>query len=411
MMGSVMKTADRARRQWIVHNLVVIMLLSFVPLKTAPGATIVLKDGTFVEGKIVAGTSSRSVRLESRFGTRTFNRKDIEQIIETDEGADSAEKKSFDELPPALRAVLNAQADYRLKRYDRALARLEPFKTYIENSAVRIQIDWLFIELYERLGRWEQARKLLEEKKSKGSARERIRAQAHLDILGTNSTYDLRFIGDRAARNFLRTEQLQQRAREANSLADVEIMQAALEEYCEQLLVQDKLSVKGFSDQLKPDETYEALKRAPASGELGDHLPYVDALKTAEASLNKAQSILGEYGRAFELDLLRTEVDHLIAVASRMLNEMFESSPETFVPASDPQTGRLTGDGRQQWQARCDDFINKSKPALRLLDYMIVKAERYPRDLNALHQWLTDLRERIEQAVRAAKKERDKTHV
>jgi len=162
---------------------------------------------------------------------------------------------------------------------------------------------------------------------------------------------------------------------------------------------------------LKPDETYEALKRAPASGELGDHLPYVDALKTAEASLNKAQSILGEYGRAFELDLLRTEVDHLIAVASRMLNEMFESSPETFVPASDPQTGRLTGDGRQQWQARCDDFINKSKPALRLLDYMIVKAERYPRDLNALHQWLTDLRERIEQAVRAAKKERDKTHV
>ena len=372
----------------------------------ARAETVILKDGTFVEGKIVLETS-RSIRIDSRFGTRTFLKKDIDQIIETIDPAD-AQTDRFDQLPEALKAVLNARAEYKLKQYDRALSRIEPFFDYSQDKAIRIQIDWLRIELNERLGRWELVKKLLTEKLEQGTPREMTRAQAHLDILNANPNFDLRYVGERHMRNFLRTDHLRERAREDASLRDAEVMEAALEEYCEQLLDKDELSVKAFSDVLDFQTTFDALSEVSGRGGLENHLPYLEELKKAEASLYKAQSILGDYGAAFELDLIRTELEHLLVVGYRMLIELIEASPEQFDPPVDPTTGRLTPDGRREWRRLSDEFIEKARPLQRLLEYMRDKAERYPRDLKQLQDIVIDFQERIDQWVKAVKRGRSR---
>lgn len=396
----------RTQRISVILTTAMLGLLCVAP--PARPQTVILKDGTFVEGEIVRETS-RTVRIDTRFGTRTFMKKDIERIVESVGRAD-LDANRFHELPPVIRAVLNAQADYKLANYDRAYKRLEPFRDFTEQPAVRIRIDWLFIELYQRRGQWDKARRLLEEKLENGTPREKVRAKAHLDVFGYNPNFDLRYIGERHARNFIMDERLRQQARDPGSLRDHQIMRAALEEYCEQLLVQDQLSVKAFADRLNLSQTLEAVKNAPLSGDLTYHLPYIDDLKKAEASLYKAQSILDDYGAAFELDLVRTELDHLLSVAFQMLNELFEASPEQYNPPTDPTTGRLTADGRREWVRRCDEFVALARPLERLLAYMMDKAERYPRDLEMIHRILTDLRERLDQVVKSVRRDRDRTH-
>jgi hypothetical protein len=384
------------------------MLLFMSTASPARSQTVILKDGTFVEGEIIRETS-RTVRIDTRFGTRTFLKKDIERIVESVGQAD-LDANRFHELPPVIRTVLNAQADYKLGDYDKAYKRLEPYRDYKEQPAIRIRIDWLFIDLYQRQGRWDQARRLLEDKLENGTPREKVRAKAHLDIFEINPQYDLRYVGERHARNFISDEKLLELAREPGSLRDHRIMRAALEEYCEQLLVQDELSVKAFADRLNFDQTYEAVKNAPLTGDLTYHLPYVNDLKKAEASLYKAQSILDDYGAAFELDLVRTELDHLLTVVNRMINELLESSPEGYNPPVDSVTGRLTADGRREWVRRCDEFVDLARPLERLLAYMMDKAERYPRDLELIYRILTEFKERMDQVVKAVRRNRDRTH-
>jgi len=376
----------------------------------ADAETIILKNGTFVEGDITLQTSA-SVRIKTRFGERSYTRKEIEQIIESVHQGDADAANKFSELPPAHKAVLNAQAFYDLKQYDRALERLEPLRDYQENKAVRMRVDWLTIELNERLGKWDVAKKLLQDKMDHGTPPEKIRAKAHLDIFEVNPDFDLRFIDKRPAREFIRREELRNRAREPQSLRDAEIMQIALEEYCEQLLRADKLSVKSFAEKLKPQSTFEAIKKATGGGDFLTSLPYVNDLKAAEAALLKAQAILGEYGAAYELDLLRAELTHLLDVGTRLLTEVSTNSPETYTPAADARTGQLTADGRREWQRRCDEYLKNVKPLERLLDYMRRRAERYPRELNQLQKVLADLDERITQTIKAVKKARDRTHV
>ncbi len=369
--------------------------------------TVILKDGTFVEGKVVRKTS-RMVRVETRFGPRSILKRDIDQIIATIDPAD-VDASHFDELTPALQAVLNAQADYKLKKYDRALARIEPFLADTSNRAVAMKIDWMHIEILERLGRWDQVKELLNDKVETGTPREKTRAQAHLDIFEANPAFDLRFVGKRHARNFLISPSLRERARNAGSLRDAAVMRAALEEYCEQLLVKDKLSVKAFADLLDPQKTYEALTR-PRRGSIEKRLPYTKDLQKAEASLYKAQSVLGDYGAAFELDLIRTEMVHLLDVGNRLLNELLEANPGLYQPPVNPSTGRWTAEGRREWRRRCDDFIAKARPLQALLNYMKEKTERYPRDLKRLYDIVKDFEERIGQNVRSVKRDRNRSH-
>ena len=372
--------------------------------------TVILKNGAFVEGEVTLQTST-TVRVKTRFGERSFSRKDIEQIIESVDHADPDAVNKFAELPPAHKAVLNAQADYDLQNYERALSRLEPLRDYQENKAIRMKVDWLVLEINERLARWDVVKKMLEDKKEHGTPPEKTRAKAHLDIFEVNSDYDLRFVGKKHARNFILDEETRNRAKEPQSLRDATIMRLALEEYCEQLLVEDKLSVKAFGDKLKLDATYEAIKKASGSGDFSSTLPYLNDLKAAEAALFKAQAVLGDYGSAFELDLLRTELNHLLAVGQRMDKDLEKVSPETLTPGFDPRNGQLTPDGRRQWQQRCDEFLNAVKPLTRLIEYMVKQTERYPRELEEVHDLLRDISERLAQSIKAVKKARDRTHV
>jgi hypothetical protein len=380
------------------------------PVIPAAAETVILKNGAFVEGEVTVQTST-TVRVKTRFGERSFSRKEIEQIIESVDHADPEAVNKFAELPPAHKAVLNAQADYDLGRYERALSRLEPLRDYQENKAIRMKVDWLIIEINERLARWDVVKKMLEDKKEHGAPPEKIRAKAHLDIFEVNPEYDLRFVGKKNAKNFIRDEETHNRAKEPQSLKDATIMRLALEEYCEQLLVEDKQSVKAFGAKLKLDATYEAIKKASGSGDFSSILPYFKDLKVAEETLFKAQAVLGDYGSAFELDLLRTELNHLIMILERMAADLVRASPETVNPGFDPRSGQLSPEGRRQWQQKCDEFLNAAKPLTRLVEYMLKRTERYPQELRDLHELLTDATERLAQTVKSVKKARDRTHV
>lgn len=377
-------------------------------LSSQAGAeTIILKNGTFVEGKIIR-TTSTSVRVETRFGPRSYNKRDIDQILEG--GADSADgaNSRFSELPPVVQAVLNAETDYRLGEYDSAFKRLEALGDYSENAAIRSRIDWLKIDIHMRQSKWETAKEAVKEKKEKGSPQEKIRAKAYLDILEVNPEYDLRYVGKKHARNFIRNEELRNRAREANSLKYDDIMRAALEEYCEQVLVEEKQSVKSFEKKLVPRDTYEACKKITPSGDVDKQLPYFTHLQASEAALAKARAILGEYGSAFELDLVRAELTHLLPIFERLLDELLNASPALMEPALDPQTGRLTAESREQWRQRSDAFLNQAKPVSRLIDYMAGKSEPYPNELRDVRRFVLDLDERLKQMINETKRNRDR---
>ncbi len=387
-----------------------LLLAGLILASAARADTIILKDGSFVEGKVIRELQY-TIHVSTRFGERTYRRENIEEIIESVDSLDSDTVNKFADLPAPIKAVLNAQAEYELKQYERARARLEPFHDHTESKAIRIRIDWLIIEINERLGQWEVARQLLEEKTESGTPQEKIRASAHLAIFDANPDYNLRYVGEKHARNFIKDEQVQQEARQLGALKDHQVMRIALEETCEQLLVEDRMSVKAFADKLDPEITYNACQKLPATGDVSKYLPYIDDLKHAEAALAKAQAILGDYGTAFELDLIRTELNHLLAVRDRLLDEVAQSSPENFNPSFESRTGRLTKDGRRQWRERCEDFLDKAKPVTRLLDYMLDRVDHYPQALRDLRKDLLETNERYKQMIKAVKKAKGRTHV
>lgn len=388
----------------------ILLLIPLLAAATSHADTIILKDGTFVEGEITLETS-RTVRVNTRFGERTYQRGNIEEIIESVNSLDPDAVNKFAELPAPVKAVLNARAEYDLGRYEQALARLEPFRDYKDRKAIRIRIDWLIIEINERLGRWETVRQLLEDKRSNGTPQERTRAKAHLDLFDANPDYDLRYVGEKHARNFIEDEELRNRARQPNALRDHDIMRIALEETCEQLLVEDQLSVKALADKLDPEATYQACRTLPRIGDVSKHLPYIEDLKRTEATLTKAQAILDDYGGAFELDIVRTELHHLLPILTRLLEEASAASPETYDPPFDRRTGRLTKEGREQWRQRCDEFVTSAEPVIRLVDYMVDRVNHYPQALRDLRKTLLDTNERFRQMVRAVRKARNRTHV
>ena len=67
----------------------------------------------------------------------------------------------------------------------------------------------------------------------------------------------------------------------------------------------------------------------------------------------------------------------------------------------------LTPDGSPQWRQRCDEFINASKPATRLNEYLLKRTERYPQELRSLRELLIDVGERLAQTIKAVKQARD----
>ena len=369
--------------------------------------TFILKDGSFVDGTVTLQTS-RTVHVHTRFGVRTLRRSDIERVIAIVESLSSAR---FSQLPQAVRIVLNAEADYDLGRYERARDRLKALSLEELSAPARMRYDWLVIEIQERLGNWQQVRKSLERQVAGRNPGARIRAQAHLDILNANDNYDLRYVGEKHARNFIQDPSLMSLARHPGSLRDREIMRVALEEYCEQLLVEDELSVKRFAEKLDVQAIYDAVKSTPRAGNIAKYLPYMNDLQRAEATLAKTQAILGDYGSAFEMDLVRTELHHLLPVMRELFSDAIELSPERLTPSFDRRTGELSKDGQTQWRNRCDEFLEAANPFARLVDYMTERVNHYPRALRDLRNMLMDFQRRGDAMIKAVKKARSRTRV
>lgn len=387
------------------------VVLSFVLTAHLLSAdTIILKDGSFVEGEITLETS-RIIHVNTRFGIRNYSRSEIDRIVASVDALDPQAVNRFAQLPPPVRAVLNAEAEYNLGKYDQALVRLQHLQAENLSPAIQTRADWLVIEINERLGRWTSAMDLLEKKQKTGTPQEKTRAKAHLSILKANPDHDLRYVGEKHARNFLRDAFTLSLARRPGSLKDHEIMRLALEEYCEQLLVEHQWSVTGFADRLDPNATYEACQRLPRVGDVARHLPYIQDLKRAEATLAKARAILGDYGSAFEMDLVRTELRHLLPVMEQLFKDAVELSPENFSPPFHRTSGRLTKKGRQQWRDRCDAFLVAARPFARLIEYMIDRVEHFPRGLRDLRELLLDYRRRTDAMIKAVQKARGRTHV
>lgn len=396
-------------RRFVVSSLCLGIIGAAMPVG-ARADMLIFNDGSFVEGEITLETSRR-VHVKTRFGTRTYRRDEIEEIIPSVDSLDPEAAKEFTDLPPDVREVLNAEAEYALEDYDKALARLRPMQNRDVGKALAIRVDWLTIEIYERLGRWDDVRSRLMDKEARGTPREQIRAEAHLSILDDNPDYNLRYVGEKPARRFIRDEALLERARQPNALAARDIMNLALEEYCYQLLEADELSVKSFADKLDAETTYAACKNLPRTGDVARHLPYIEGLKQAEAALAKAAAILPDYGRAYEMDLVRTELNHLLPILVRLFEELTALSPESLNPAFDSRTGQLTKQGRQQWRDRCDAFLELAQPVDRLLGYMLDRVENYPDSMRELHKALVEIQQRFEHMVRSVRKARSRTHV
>ncbi len=389
-----------------ISMLMAAALVCTLASSAAEAVTVILKDGTFLEGEIVLETS-KSIRLKSVFSTRTYLRKDIEQIVDTVAASGSRNVDKFDELSEPLRETLNAAADSKLGHYQKVLDRLAPFKDYKDSPAVRMQMDWLIIDAHERLGQWETAKDLLEAKKKDGTANEKRRAKAHLEIFEWNPEYDLRYINKKHMRQFL-PPRLQDQAREPNALADADIWRRAIQEYCEQLLWNERRSIKAFQDSFDPRRTYEACRKLPPAGEIDRHLPYIKELKEAEASILEAQAILPGYAEAYEQDLIRAEVGHLMDVLFQMFDDALGRSPELIQVQLDPTTGRLTPAGREAWQAQCDAFLQECRPLMQVSDYMLEKLERFPDGMRDLIEWLGTLRGRFEDMMKIVQKRRDR---
>ncbi len=404
------------------HLLVGLLLVSTTQAQTSSPDTstvkegdaviLVLKDGTFVGCEIVVKTS-KTIRVKSIYGIRSYNLRDIDRIVEDVDYSDAGSVERFEQLPDALKAALNARADYDLGNYERAFSRLDPFLEYDENQSTRNLIDWLLIEIYERQGRWDDAKRMLKAKKKRGSPREKLRAEAHLDIFKRNPDYDLRYIGTKHARNFLviADQYLRNKAREPNSLTEREIMHAGLAEYCEQLLQAEGFSVPALESYMDLKKTYEAVRELSPSGDLERHLPYATMLERAEESISKAQVVLAGYGDIYELQLVRVEVAHFTDVWYSLSRQMVEASPRRITPAYNAQTGKLTRDGRKQLMDQCDEFVKRGRLIVWLIEYMKTKLERYPRKLDSLIELHNIALEYHENMIRWAKRLRNKTRV
>ena len=373
---------------------------------------LVLKDGTFVEGEILVKTST-TLRLKSAYSVRSYNRRDIDRIVADVDFSDADSVERCEQLPSALKATFNARADYHLGKYEQALARVKPFLEYEENQATQNLIHWLIIEIYERQGRWDDAKRMLKTKKKQGSPREKLRAQAHLDIFKWNPDYDLRYVGTKHARNFLiiADEHLRNKAREPDSLMEGELMSAALAEYCEQKLKAEGFSVPALESFMDVNKTYEALRELQVGRDIEKNLPYLDMLERAEKSVSKVQAVLPGYGDIYEVQLVRVEMTHLFDVWFAMGQQALQVSPQEIVPAFNAQTGRLTRAGREQLKEQCDEFIKRTQRVIAVLEYIQSKARRHPVKLSSGIELQELVMSYLQNMIKWARKMRQKTRV
>ncbi len=394
-----------------MRRLCTLLLAAAMWVGTVQAATIVLKDGSIVEGDILNETST-TLRVKTLFDVRSIKRRDIDKIFDAD--ADTAlspgATAEFDALPAHVRALLNARADYKLAKYERVLERLDGLVDRPADAGDQSAILWLIIESHERLAHWDTAEELLEKAKEEGSYWDQIRAKAHLAIFKDNPRHDLRVVGKVFARNFL-PQTLVRRSREADSLADVRLTTEALSEYCDQMLRHEKTSIQAMEDRMNLRATLEAIRELPKGVNMSlllQSMPYYDDLLKAEKSIYKAQAVLPGYADAFVLNLVRAEAQHLFDVLGALFTEAMEETPYDLNLTRNPRTGMLSPDARREWQDACDLFLERTAVLVTVGKYLKEKTSGYPKELSTLRKLLDDLFERLTQMRQSVARRRNR---
>lgn len=372
--------------------------------------TLVLKDGTVIDGEIRLRTKTM-LRLWTVHGVRKYRLKNIEQIITPDSDPASL-GAGFAELPSEAQQILDARALYSLGQWTPVIERLTPLVNPRGNRSNQMLIRWLLIEAHERHGHFAEARKHLDFAAEQGEPKDKMRAEAHLQIFADNPDYDLRLIGSKRARFFLNDEMLVA-AKQPKVLATAKMMRAALEEYCDQILLSEKASVQAFARTLNQSltDTLRALDDPDRKGKATRALPYLDDLKDVENSLYRVQAILPGYADAYELNMVRTETELMLEVIEQLFQRALAANPENTTPAFDRATGRLTPAGREEWRQLCEDFRTQTEPAVQLTEYLLEKVQRYPADLRNLNKIYEERLLRLEQMRQLASKRKERSHV
>lgn len=392
-----------------------LLLLCAAAIAWASGAsradTVVLTDGTIVEGKIVRETN-KYVKIETASGARSISRKKIDRIVrESMEGTalqDIRMTRDFGELKDISRVLKNAQALYDLERFDEIPDRVKGFigkGTKLDDLRIR----WMLIETYERQGKWDEVETMLKQTLEDGGEEDKIRAKAHLDIFEQNPNHTLRKIGDRRATEFLSRE-MRNRGKNAGALQSRDLMEAALIEYTEQILTHEKVSTRAFEEDLDVTETLAAIQEAMEKGSrnIVRELPYLDELQKVEGSLYRAGAVLPGYTDGYKIELVRVEAEHLYEVIMPLLNIVSEADPERMGVSAD-ENGRLTKEGREQWRAACERFLEVSAPVVQLVEYMLRRVRQYPVEMRRFIRTWEDVLAWIEEMRQNAVRRQDRT--
>ncbi|MCG3129837.1 MAG: hypothetical protein FLDDKLPJ_00572 [Phycisphaerae bacterium] len=394
------------RRARGIRLAVLAAVLAFSP--ALQGAIILLKDGSMIEGRIIKELSTATtIRVRTPFEERLINRRDIDRIFD-EEAIDQTGLAKFEELPEAVRAVFNARADYRLGNYARVIERIEPFLQKEQNPVLRSEMTWLIIESKERFAKWDEVKPMLEALEKDGTPQDKLRAKAHREILEDNAEWDysLRRVDKAWSRNFL-PQDMRADAQDPNALADATMMRKALEEYCSQLVRNEKYGVETLRERMNPRKTMEAVRELPPAIRADDvlkRMPYLEELKLAETSVLKAQAVLPGYADAFQLDLIRAEAEHLLFyVLGGMLEEALISSP-LYQPL--PQT--LDAATREQWRQACDEWLARTKPTEIVGEYLLNKLMGYPEQMRLEYHLLRDVYDRLQEMRESIMRQRNR---
>jgi len=399
-----------------MKRIVLTLLLMGMPGVIASADTLVLVDGTVIEGTIVY-ESEKYVKIETRFGRKTYRRKKISEIIKenVEESALHAigTTRSFKALTDVAQELKNAEALYALGRYEEIPERVIPLQgkgtTFDE-----MRIRWLLIETYERQAKWDKVNELLDKTLEDGREPDKIRARAHKDIFEENNSppYSLRKIGGRRAKEFLTREQwIDGKRRDA--LADGEMMRAALLEYIDQILRNERISLYKFQEDLEIEDTLELINERIEAGaaRVTNELPYFDQMEKVQQTLYRVDAILPGYARGYELELVRIEAEHLGEVVNRLFEIALEAYPEGMNLATEGDSNRLTPDARRQWREASDAFLRICRPLLEITEYMLSRVRAFPVALREFIRLYEDVQERLEQMMHATVRNRNRATI
>jgi hypothetical protein len=190
-------------------------------------------------------------------------------------------------------------------------------------------------------------------------------------------------------------------------------MNAALREAMRQILRDEKVSIYALKELMDVNETLEKIQELldeKSRRPIVEVLPYREKLQEVEKSLYRAGAIMPGATRGFDLDLVRTEAEHLRNVITILLGRLSEAYPGDENVASD-EFGRLTPEGREQWRERCDNFLELSRPIVDLIQHLLRRTRAFPVELKPFIKEWEDALERVEQMQHNTVRNKERTRV